>query len=47
MADNTIKKEYRFCLRCGRKLIKEETRRIGYGKVCLERQKVNKTKRLF
>lgn len=32
-------KEYRYCLRCGRVLKKEETRKIGYGKVCYEKMK--------
>ena len=30
-------KIYTRCLRCGRKLKNEEARKIGYGKVCLEK----------
>jgi len=32
-------KEYKFCLRCGRKLKDPEHKRIGYGPVCLEKSK--------
>lgn len=38
---------YDRCLRCGRKLKKEEYRKIGYGKICLEKQLSNKQKVLF
>ena len=34
-----IKKDYDRCLRCNRKLKTEEARKIGYGKVCLEKSK--------
>lgn len=40
-------KEYKVCLRCGRKLKTEQTRLIGMGKVCLEKSKAEKHKRLF
>lgn len=41
-------KVYERCLRCGRKLKNDEARKIGYGKICLEKmQKPRKTKRLF
>ena len=38
-------KQYRYCLRCGRVLKKEEAKRIGYGKVCYEKMKQETTKR--
>ena len=37
-------KEYEFCLRCHRKLKKEEARKIGYGKICYEKSKTEKPK---
>jgi len=42
-------KEQRYdkCLRCHRKLKTEEARKIGYGKVCLEKVQTNHTKQLF
>jgi len=40
-------KDHNRCLRCGRKLKSEEARKIGYGKVCLEKMQKRKTKRLF
>ena len=33
---------YNRCLRCNRKLKTEEAKRIGYGKVCLEKSKKSK-----
>ena len=42
-----MKKLYNKCLRCGRKLKKEEYRKIGYGKVCLEKAKHSNTRPLF
>ena len=46
MEKNT--KEYDRCLRCNRKLKNEEARKIGYGKICLEKiKKADKIKRLF
>ncbi len=40
-------KEYEYCLRCGRKLKKPETRKIGYGTVCARKMKVEESQRLF
>ena len=37
--ENKMKQLYDRCLRCNRKLKKEEYRRIGYGKTCLEKTK--------
>lgn len=43
-----MEKLYNRCLRCGRKLKKEEYRKIGYGKICLEKsKKPNNIKKLF
>jgi len=41
------KKDYNKCLRCGRKLKTEEARKIGYGKICLEKIQKEKKGRLF
>ena len=41
------KKEYQFCLRCHRKLKNPEYRKIGYGKICLEKSKNSEKSRLF
>lgn len=35
-----MEKEYEFCLRCNRKLKKEDARKIGYGPVCFEKMRV-------
>ena len=41
-------KEYDRCLRCNRKLKNPEARKIGYGKICYEKQKQSKkVKKLF
>ena len=40
-------KEYEYCLRCGRKLRSEETRKRGYGIICFKKMKVNQRNRLF
>ena len=32
-------KEYLFCLRCGRRLRKQEAKELGYGKICYEKMK--------
>lgn len=40
-------KLYDRCLRCHRKLKNEEARKIGYGKICLEKSKHNNQKPLF
>lgn len=41
------KKEYEFCLRCGRRLKNPEFRAIGYGKICFEKSKNRVKSRLF
>ena len=38
-------KEYKYCLRCGRRLKTEEARLIGYGRVCRERAENRALKR--
>ena len=39
---------YKYCLRCGRMLKKEETRKIGYGAICLQKIKTEGNhRRLF
>lgn len=38
---------YDRCLRCGRKLKNEEYRKIGYGKICYEKQLSNNNCLLF
>lgn len=30
-------KIYKYCLRCGRRLISEESKRTGMGKICLNK----------
>ena len=42
-----MKKEYEYCLRCGRKLKNEEARIKGYGIVCEKKLKQECKKRLF
>ena len=42
-----MEKLYDRCLRCNRKLKNDEARKIGYGKVCLEKSKKSKQKVLF
>ena len=32
-----IQQEYKNCLRCGRKLKSEESKKLGFGKVCWEK----------
>lgn len=32
-------KEYKYCLRCGRKLKRPEARQLGFGKICYEKQR--------
>lgn len=44
---NIIPKEYKFCLRCGRKLKKIEYRQRGYGKICWEKMQKQSSKKLF
>lgn len=40
-------KEYEYCLRCGRKLKSEKTRKKGYGDICFNKMKIQQKKRLF
>lgn len=41
-------KEYLRCLRCNRKLKNEEAKKMGYGKVCLEKMRTQShTRKLF
>ena len=42
-----MKKEYEYCLRCGRKLKNKEAREKGYGIICEKKMKVSNKKRLF
>ena len=44
---STEVKDHDRCLRCGRKLRTDEARKIGYGKICLEKIKKEKNKQLF
>lgn len=40
--------EYKVCLRCGRKLKSENSRKLGFGKVCWEKwQTETQAKKLF
>lgn len=41
------KKEYQYCLRCGRKLKNPEARKIGYGAICLKKHKAKQSRTLF
>ena len=43
---NNQPKEYKYCLRCGRKLKNENARKIGYGPVC-EKKSKKRQKPLF
>ena len=40
-------KEYEYCLRCGRKLKSEKTRKLGYGDICFKKMKTQHKHRLF
>ena len=43
-----IQQEYKNCLRCGRKLKSEESKKLGFGKVCWEKwQHETEAKKLF
>lgn len=42
-----IDKEYEYCLRCGRKLKSDKTRKQGYGIICYKKIKVKQKNRLF
>ena len=44
---NTNHKEYEYCLRCGRKLKSDKTRKQGYGDICFKKMKTNQRNRLF
>lgn len=43
----TKEKEYEYCLRCGRKLKSDRTRRQGYGDICFKKMKASHRNRLF
>lgn len=40
-------KEHEFCLRCGRRLKNVDSRRLGYGKICVEKLSVEIKRPLF
>lgn len=43
-----IQNEHANCLRCGRRLKSEESKKLGFGQVCWEKwQHETKTKKLF
>ena len=43
-----VNKEYSNCLRCGRKLKSEESKKLGFGKICFEKwQHETEAKKLF
>jgi hypothetical protein len=37
-----LNKEYGTCLRCGRKLKSEESKKLGFGKICWEKWQSSK-----
>lgn len=40
MCDNSLPvKQYKYCLRCGRKLKSTQARELGYGQVCYKKIK--------
>lgn len=39
------KKEYEYCLRCGRKLKSKDAREIGYGPKCFKKMKTDRERR--
>jgi len=41
------KKEYQYCLRCGRKLKNPEARLKGFGSICEKKMKHEKRSKLF
>lgn len=43
----TIKKEYPYCLRCGKKLKNPEYRERGYGDICWKKMQIESSKKLF
>lgn len=42
-----VTKEHEYCLRCGRRLKKQEARLLGYGSICYEKIKPQKINPLF
>ena len=38
-------KEHKYCLRCGRLLIKQENKERGYGDICWKKSHVDKRKK--
>ena len=42
-----MEKEYALCLRCRKPLKNPEYRQRGYGKICWDKIKKNKSKKLF
>ena len=44
---NSEEKEYKYCLRCGRKLRNPEAKMRGMGKICAEKSKHETRRRLF
>ena len=42
-----IKKEYEYCLRCGRKLKNDKARKLGYGGICIKKINTQVRNRLF
>ena len=42
-----IKKEYEYCLRCGRKLKNDKARKLGYGSICIKKINTQVRNRLF
>ena len=47
MEQKEPKKLYLRCLRCGKKLKKQEYKEIGYGPICYEKVKNKKERKLF
>lgn len=47
MLNMTKEKEYEYCLRCGRKLKSDKTRKNGYGDICFRKMKTKQKNRLF
>lgn len=45
--NTNMEKEYKYCLRCGRKLKTPEARTRGMGKICAEKSKHDTRRRLF
>ena len=47
LKDSPNDKHYTYCLRCGRRLRGEESRKRGYGKVCWEKRILDNQENLF